>query len=111
MRKISNQVLSCLKQTPLLLSLVGAGVSASDNVAPAHNASAASASGITMTGLCRNGEAFRLVAYEKQVDGVWKSFYDYQGPVGVGTVKTKTAPKVMASRVCIALAEVASDEH
>lgn len=63
-----------------------------------------------MTGRCPNGEAFRLLAYEKPVDGVWKSFYDYQGPVGVGTVITRTVPQVMARRVCIALAEIASDE-
>lgn len=66
---------------------------------------------ITMTGRCPNGDAFRLVSYDKQVEGLWKSFYDYQGPVGVGTVKTQTVPRVMASRVCIALAEIASDEH
>jgi hypothetical protein len=66
--------------------------------------------GITMTGRCPNGDAFRLVAYDKRVDGDWKSFYDYQGPVGSGTVKTKTGPKVMVSRVCIVLAEIASDE-
>ena len=77
---------------------------------PARSASAAQASGITMTGRCPNGDAVRLVSYEKQVEGDWKSFYDYQGPVGTGTVKTKTVPKVMASRVCIALAEIASDE-
>jgi hypothetical protein len=67
--------------------------------------------GITMTGRCPNGDAFRLVSYDKQVEGLWKSFYDYQGPVGVGTVRTQTVPKVMVSRVCIALAEIASDEH
>jgi hypothetical protein len=29
----------------------------------------------------------------------------------MGTVRTQTVPRVMASRVCIALAEIASDEH
>jgi hypothetical protein len=65
---------------------------------------------ITMTGRCPNGDSYRLISYEKEVEGYWKSFYDYQGPVGVGTVKTQTAPRVMVSRVCIALAEIASDE-
>jgi hypothetical protein len=63
-----------------------------------------------MTGRCPNGDSYRLISYEKEVEGYWKSFYDYQGPVGVGTVKTQTAPRVMVSRVCIALAEIASDE-
>lgn len=66
--------------------------------------------GILMTGRCPNGDAYRLISYEKEVEGYWKSFYDYQGPVGSGTVKTKTVPRVMVSRVCIALAEIASDE-
>jgi hypothetical protein len=65
---------------------------------------------ITITGRCPNGDAYRLISYEKEVEGYWKSFYDYKGPVGTGTVKTKTVPRVMVSRVCIALAEIASDE-
>ncbi len=61
-------------------------------------------------GRCPSGTSYRLFAYDKQVNGVQKSFYDYQGPAGQGTVKTKTAPKVMVSRVCLALAEISDDE-
>jgi hypothetical protein len=84
---------------------------ATPSVDPAQRALNPAEAGITMTGRCPNGDAFRLVSYDKQVAGLWKSFYDYQGPVGAGTVRTQTAPRVMASRVCIALAEIASDEH
>jgi hypothetical protein len=78
---------------------------------PARHAANPAEAGLTITGRCPNGDAFRLVSYDKQVEGFWKSFYDYQGPVGAGTVRTQTVPRVMASRVCIALAEIASDEH
>ena len=78
---------------------------------PAQHAVNPAQSGLTITGRCPNGDAFRLVSYDQQVEGLWKSFYDDQGPVGVGTVRTQTVPRVMASRVCIALAEIASDEH
>jgi hypothetical protein len=89
---------------------VGTALASSPDAHNAQQVSVQNDAGITMTGRCPNGDAFRLVAYDQQVDGLWKSFYDYQGPVGTGTVKTKTAPKVMVSRVCIALAEIASDE-
>lgn len=85
--------------------------SATPGVDPAPHASKPVEAGITMTGRCPSGDAFRLVSYDKQVEGLWKSFYDYQGPAGMGTVRTQTVPRVMASRVCIALAEIASDEH
>lgn len=94
----------------MVMVMASKSLSASTKIDSAEKALPHPDMGITMTGRCPNGDAFRLVAYEKQVEGLWKSFYDYQGPVGVGTVKTKTAPKVMASRVCIALAEIASDE-
>jgi hypothetical protein len=94
----------------LLLAMLGTSWAASADVESVEKAPSHPEWGITMTGRCPNGEAFRLLAYEKPVDGVWKSFYDYQGPVGVGTVITRTVPQVMARRVCIALAEIASDE-
>jgi hypothetical protein len=96
--------------TALLGVMAGMSLAATPNGDPAQKATAQPEAGITMTGRCPNGDAFRLVSYDQEVDGLWKSFYDYQGPVGSGTVKTKTAPKVMVSRVCIALAEIASDE-
>jgi hypothetical protein len=61
-------------------------------------------------GRCPSGEIYRLVSYDKEVNGLKQSFYDYEGPAGKGTVKTKTAPRVMMSRVCLALAEIAGDE-
>lgn len=84
---------------------------ATPTVGPAQHAANPAEAGLTITGRCPNGDAFRLVSYDQQVEGLWKSFYDDQGPVGVGTVRTQTVPRVMASRVCIALAEIASDEH
>jgi hypothetical protein len=94
----------------LFLFLAGASLAAMPHADSAQQVATQPDAGITMTGRCPNGDAFRLVAYDQEVEGLWKSFYDYQGPVGKGTVKTKTVPKVMASRVCIALAEIASDE-
>jgi hypothetical protein len=103
---ISRWALSLLVGITALTTLA-----ATPGVDPAQHALSPAEVGITMTGRCPNGDAFRLVAYNKEVAGLWKSFYDYQGPVGAGTVRTLTAPRVMASRVCIALAEIASDEH
>ena len=111
MRNIYIRYTACYGITALFLVMAGTSYAASQNGDSAEKVATQSDAAITMTGLCRNGEAFRLVSYEKQVGGMWKSFYDYQGPVGVGTVKTKTVPKVMVSRVCIAMAEIASDEH
>jgi hypothetical protein len=105
-RFISRWALSVMLGITAVSSLA-----ATRSVDPAQLASKPVEAGITMTGRCPNGDAFRLISYDKQVEGLWKSFYDYQGPVGSGTVRTQTVPRVMASRVCIALAEIASDEH
>jgi hypothetical protein len=59
---------------------------------------------------CPSGAMYRLISYDKEVGGIKQSFYDYEGPAGKGTVKTKTAPRVMASRVCLDRAEIAGDE-
>lgn len=59
---------------------------------------------------CPSGAMYRLISYDKEVSGIKQSFYDYEGPAGKGTVKTKTAPRVMASRVCLDRAEIAGDE-
>jgi hypothetical protein len=58
------------------------------------------------TGTCANNEPYRLVAYQKSVSGFSRSFYDYEGPNGMGTVQSETPPKVMAARVCRKLAEI-----
>ena len=93
-----------------LMLMAGTALASTSPLDHGQSVQALQDTGITMTGRCPNGDAYRLVFYEKQVEGHWKSFYDYQGPVGMGTVKTKTVPKVMVSRICIALAEIASDE-
>jgi hypothetical protein len=59
-----------------------------------------------MTGQCPDGEGYRLNFYAKQVDGQSATFYDYDGPVGKGTVQSVTEPRVMAARVCRKLAEI-----
>jgi len=62
-------------------------------------------------GHCSSGETYRLVSYKMDVDGLSQSFYDYEGPVGKGSVKTETAPKVMAARVCRQFAEIVNDNY
>lgn len=61
-------------------------------------------------GRCADGAIYRLTAYEKELNGVSYSFYDYEGPAGKGTVKTETPPKTMAVRMCRALAEITDDQ-
>jgi hypothetical protein len=60
-------------------------------------------------GRCPNGQAYRLFSYQAEVDGLTEFFYDYEGPVGKGTVKTKASPKTLAVRICRVLAEIAND--
>ncbi len=57
-------------------------------------------------GKCPNGGAYRLFSYRKDLNGLSRSYYDYEGPVGKGTVLSETPPKVMAARVCRELAEI-----
>ena len=57
-------------------------------------------------GRCFNGATYRLLAYQQNVDGEDKPFYDYAGPAGAGTIQTAVAPKVMVARVCRAQAEI-----
>ena len=61
-------------------------------------------------GRCPSGEVYRLFSYDKEAGGRQRSFYDYEGPAGKGTVKTQTAPRVIMTRVCLPLAEIADDE-
>jgi hypothetical protein len=62
-------------------------------------------------GKCSNGEPYRLVSYQRSVDGVSLSYYDYQGPAGIDTVQSDAAPKVMAVRVCRKLAEIINAQY
>jgi len=58
-------------------------------------------------GRCINGESYRIYSYDKNIDGHSKSFYDYEGPVGQGTVMTNASPKTLAERICRQTAEIA----
>lgn len=58
------------------------------------------------TGVCQNGEPYRLFSYQKGTGDLSQSYYDYEGPAGKGTVRSDTYPKVMAVRVCRKLAEI-----
>ncbi len=64
---------------------------------------------IVFMGKCPNGAMYRLRAYDTYEAGMVKSFYDYEGPAGKGTIQSKTPPKVLAIRVCRALAEIRGD--
>ena len=57
-------------------------------------------------GTCPNGKTYRLVSYQRDLNGKTHSYYDYEGPVGTGTVQSNTPPKVMAVRICRQLAEI-----
>ena len=60
-------------------------------------------------GRCPNGEAYRLLSSETEVDGKIYSSYTYEGPVGKGTVRTRAAPRTMAVRICRVMAEIMDD--
>lgn len=62
-------------------------------------------------GKCPSGEAYLLRSYRKGSDGRIESYYDYEGPVGKGTVLSETTPKVMAVRVCHQFAEIISPNY
>lgn len=60
-------------------------------------------------GKCENGDIYRLFAYEKIVDGLSHAYYDYEGPAGKGTVRSRATPRTMSVRVCRQLAEIIDD--
>ncbi len=59
-------------------------------------------------GRCINGKSYRIFSYEKNIEGHLKSFYDYEGPVGKGSVMTSAPPKTIAERICRQTAEIAN---
>jgi hypothetical protein len=61
------------------------------------------------SGKCDNGESYRLLSYEKVINGQTFSQYDYEGPAGKGTVKTSATPRTMSVRVCRQMAEIIDD--
>jgi hypothetical protein len=62
-------------------------------------------------GKCANGEPYRLVSYQKDISGLRHSYYDYNGPVGTGSVESETDPKVMVVRICHKFAEIISANY
>jgi len=62
-------------------------------------------------GKCHDGRPYRLFLYQKSVNGLNLPFYDYEGPAGKGTVKTKAQPRVMAVRLCRESAEISDDPN
>ena len=65
----------------------------------------------TFAGQCPNGERYRIYAYQKLVENSPQTFYDYEGPVGKGTVRTAASPKTMSVRVCRKLAEIINTNY
>ncbi|MEN9617972.1 MAG: hypothetical protein RL406_209 [Pseudomonadota bacterium] len=63
------------------------------------------------TGICPNGEPYRLVSYQKSIGALSSAYYDYDAPVGKGTVQSDAAPKAMAVRVCRKLAEIINTHY
>jgi hypothetical protein len=59
-------------------------------------------------GHCPSGDAYRVIAYQLDVDGLGQSFYDYEGPAGKGTVQTNASPKKFVVRICHAQADINS---
>lgn len=65
----------------------------------------------TFAGHCPNGESYRIFSYQRVVGDIPQSFYDYEGPVGKGTVRTDASPKTMSARVCRKLAEIINTNY
>ena len=65
----------------------------------------------TFAGRCPNGETYRIYAYQKLFEKTLHSFYDYEGPVGKGTVRTTATPKTMSARVCRKAAEIINTNY
>lgn len=66
---------------------------------------------VVFAGRCFNGEEYRLRSYQKLDQAQSKSYYDYMGPAGIGTVQVDTEPNVMVARICLKLAEFISRDY
>lgn len=66
---------------------------------------------VELAGRCVNGEEYRLRSYQKLDQAKSKSYYDYMGPAGIGTVQVDTEPKVMVARICLKLAEIINTDY
>jgi len=60
----------------------------------------------TYAGKCFNGKSYWMYASEKIEDGNVVPYFIYKGPVGSGTVRTDTSPKVMVQRICREKADI-----
>jgi hypothetical protein len=83
----------------------------SANTTSVHQPSSQDESTFLFAGKCHDGQPYRLVAYQKQISGQWRSYYDYTGPVGMGTVQTEATPRAMAVRVCRKSAEIVNARY
>lgn len=83
--------------------------SISPMLAASHVALGNDDSEFTFSGKCQSGGTYRLLSYNKTVDGKSSPHYDYEGPVGKGTVSTHATPRTMSVRVCRPLAEIIDD--
>ena len=63
----------------------------------------------TYAGKCFSGKDYWLFASEKIEDGNVIPYYTYRGPVGSGTVRTDTSPKVMVQRICREQADIVAN--
>ena len=63
----------------------------------------------TYAGKCFDGKNYWMFASEKIEDGNVIPYYTYRGPVGSGTVRTDTAPKVMVQRICRDQADIVAN--
>ncbi len=52
------------------------------------------------SGRCENGAHYQLFSYQREVDGVKQWFYDYDAPLGKGSVKSDAEPKEMVWNIC-----------
>jgi hypothetical protein len=63
----------------------------------------------TYAGKCFNGKNYWMFASEKIEDSNVIPYYTYKGPVGEGTVRTDTSPKVMVQRICRDQADIVAN--
>lgn len=113
MIRLSRHIISIFLSCFFLVVLVSTSntfAKSPSNTSP-HNKLGNDDSTFTFTGLCPNGETYRIFSYQKAVESALESFYDYDGPVGKGTVRSSASPKTMSVRVCRKLAEIVNSRY
>jgi hypothetical protein len=106
--KIGIVLVACLLTCMALFTQAGAKVASSLNL---QTTLGNDEDTFTFVGQCPNGERYRLVSYQVNTVDSNQSFYDYEGPVGKGTVRTGASPKTMSVRVCRKLAEIVNQNY